>query len=107
MVNHKIQYLYGAARQSPGYNTGTSRVEHFFIKGDREWMGVENTPGGRPPGQVRTFKVDTNSILDCKRICRIQAISQSSRESEIRDLILLLCAYLFDESGFNLLARLF
>jgi hypothetical protein len=38
---------------------------HFFIQDDAKFNGVDGLKGPWLPGQTRTFKIDTNQIMDC------------------------------------------
>jgi len=68
LVNYSFDYWYGATRKSTAFNTGTSLVQQFFIKDDPKFMGLEAITGPWKPGQERTFKVETNELLDCSLI---------------------------------------
>jgi hypothetical protein len=49
----------------------TSTLEgnhHFFIQGDAQYNSTDGTSGPWMPGQVRTFKMPTNQILECRSI---------------------------------------
>jgi hypothetical protein len=65
LVNYSFDYWYGSTRKSTAFNTGTSLVQQFFIKDDPKFMGLEAITGPWKPGQERTFKVETNELLDC------------------------------------------
>lgn len=65
LVNYSLDYWYGTTRKSTAFNTGTSLVQQFFIKDDPKFMGLEAITGPWKPGQERTFKVETNELLDC------------------------------------------
>jgi hypothetical protein len=68
LVNYSLDYWYGTTRKSTAFNTGTSLVQQFFIKDDPKFMGLEAITGPWKPGQERTFKVETNQLLDCSLI---------------------------------------
>ena len=41
---------------------------HYYAKDDEKFNSYDKTPGAWLSGQSRTFKIDSNKILDCKNI---------------------------------------
>lgn len=51
------------------YTTSTLEGNnHFFIQGDAKFNSTDGVSGPWLPGQVRTFKMPTNRILECRSI---------------------------------------
>ncbi len=51
------------------YTTSTLEGNHhFFIQDDAKFNSIDKTSGAWLPGQVRTFKMPTNQMLECKSI---------------------------------------
>jgi hypothetical protein len=65
LVEYSFYYWVLNTRKSTSYNTGTSIVPKHFVKDDPAFMGIEQTPGSWLPGQVRTFAIQTNEIVNC------------------------------------------
>jgi hypothetical protein len=61
--------LYILHKGSLIYTTSTLEGNHhFFIQGDAKFNSTDGASGAWLPGQVRTFKLPTNQILECKSI---------------------------------------
>ena len=61
--------LYILHKGSLIYTTSTLEGNHhFFIQGDAKFNSTDGTSGAWLPGQVRTFKLPTNQMLECKSI---------------------------------------
>lgn len=51
------------------YTTSTLEGDHhFFIQGDAKFNSTDGAIGAWLPGQVRTFKMPTNQMLECRSI---------------------------------------
>jgi hypothetical protein len=51
--------------------TTTSTLEgdhHFYIQDDAKFNSLDGTSGPWTPGQVRTFRIPTNQMLECRSI---------------------------------------
>ena len=68
LVNYSLDYSYSGVKKTTSYNAGGRIVNHFFIKDDSQYMGIENLSGAWLPGQVRSFKIDFKEILLCDSI---------------------------------------
>jgi len=61
--------LYILHKGSLIYTTSTLEGNHhFFIQGDAKFNSTDGASGAWLPGQVRTFKLPTNQMLECKSI---------------------------------------
>lgn len=68
LVTFQLNYWYGLEKRAVYFNPSTGNLDHFFVKDDQDFMGIEKTSGPWSPGQIRTFKVDLRQILDCSQI---------------------------------------
>jgi hypothetical protein len=51
--------------------TTTSTLEgdhHFYIQDDAKFNSIDGVSGSWKPGQVRTFRIQTNQMLECRSI---------------------------------------
>ena len=61
--------LYILHKGSLIYTTSTLEGNHhFFIQGDAKFNSTDGASGAWLPGQVRTFKLPTNQMLECRSI---------------------------------------
>jgi len=51
----------------------TLQGNFFFIQDDAKFNSLDGTSGAWMPGQVRTFKIPTNQMLECKSISLLSA----------------------------------
>ena len=66
LVEFSFYILY---KGSPVYTTSTLEGDHhFFIQGDAKFNSTDGASGAWLPGQVRTFKMPTNQMLECRSI---------------------------------------
>ena len=68
LVEFTFNYWDGFTRKNTSYNTGTSIVPNHFVKDDPQFMGIEQIAGSWTPGQVRTFALQTNAIINCSTL---------------------------------------
>jgi hypothetical protein len=65
-VNYVFQFFHKGALIKT-----TSTLEgdhHFFIQDDAKFNSFNGPSGPWNPGQVRTFRIPTNQMLECKSI---------------------------------------
>jgi hypothetical protein len=46
----------------------TLQGNHFFIQGDAKFNSLDGASGPWSPGQIRTFRIPTNQMLECRSI---------------------------------------